>query len=317
MTKTEFYDIVNMDDTRVSILKTSHFSIGTSPYYAHQHGLAIDIYQDLSLENYEVFSPVSGKILKIKTLLAPKPKFKGGIDRDYLILINNQSNPDLVWKLMHVNPKYNVGDQIETGDIIGKTIRNGYFAYWSSPHLHIELRPNDDAIRARGGKAFSLAVDPKNNQIESPGNEELINIPIEIDSIFQEFILARFPKQFYHKLFPINGVKVQVDRMYCILDGGIPHYKIGTILCNNIYKYDVPSLIYLGSHKIGTLHEKSGNFGLLKFEPVVFLLNNKEIRGISLYLASFLPLLKIIPHKKNEFSFKPQTTQYLSIKSHN
>jgi hypothetical protein len=217
---------------------------------------------------------------------------------------------------MHVNPNYNVGDQIEIGDIIGKTIRNGYFAYWSSPHLHLELRPNDDAIRARGGKAFSLVVEPKKftNKIESPGNEEFIDIPIEIDSIFEEFILVRFPKQFYYRLFPINGVKVQIDRIYCILDGGIPHYKIGTILCNNIYKFGVPSLIYLGSHKIGTLQEKSGNIGLLKFEPVEFLLNNKEIRGISLYLASFLPLLKIIPFKKNEFSFKPQTTQYLSIK---
>ena len=59
----EFYDIAKMDDIQVSIPKTSHFSIGTSPYYAHQHGLAIDIYHDLSLSNYEVLSPVSGKIL--------------------------------------------------------------------------------------------------------------------------------------------------------------------------------------------------------------------------------------------------------------
>ena len=126
----EFYDIVKMDDIRISILKTSHFSIGTSPYYAHQHGLAIDIYQDLSLDNYEVLSPVFGKILKIKTLIAPKPKFVGGIDKDYLILINNPSNPDIVWKLMHVKPFGNAGDQIEIGEPLGKTIRNGYFAYW-------------------------------------------------------------------------------------------------------------------------------------------------------------------------------------------
>ncbi|MFX0082715.1 MAG: hypothetical protein ACFE94_13275 [Candidatus Hodarchaeota archaeon] len=313
MPKSQFYDIVKMDDLRVSILKTNHFSIGTSPYYAHQHGLAIDIYQDLSLENYEVLSPVSGRILKIKTLLAPKPKFEGGIDKDYLILITNPSNLNVVWKLMHVNPYCNVGDQIEIGDVLGKTIRNGYFAYWSSPHLHLELRTNDDAIRARGGKTFSLAVESKNNQIESPENEEFINIPIEIDSIFHEFILARFPKQFYYRLFPIYGVKVQVDRRYCILDGGIPHYKIGTILCNNIHEFDVSSSICLGSHKIGTLDEKSGNFGLFKFKPVKFLLNNKEIRGISLYLAKFLPLIKVIPFKNEEFSFKTNTIQYLTI----
>ena len=46
-----FYDIVKMVDLQVSIPETSHFSVGTSPYYAHQHGLAIDIYQNLFLEN--------------------------------------------------------------------------------------------------------------------------------------------------------------------------------------------------------------------------------------------------------------------------
>ena len=78
MTKSEFYDIVKMDDVKVSIPQTSHFTIGTSPYYAHQHALGIDIYHSLSLDNYKVFSPISGEILKVKTLLAPRPKFVGG-----------------------------------------------------------------------------------------------------------------------------------------------------------------------------------------------------------------------------------------------
>ena len=63
-----FYDIVRTEDLHISIPETSHFSIGTSPYYAHQHGLAIDIYHNLTLENYEVLSPVSGNIIKIKPL---------------------------------------------------------------------------------------------------------------------------------------------------------------------------------------------------------------------------------------------------------
>ncbi|MFX0139342.1 MAG: hypothetical protein ACFFDN_37225 [Candidatus Hodarchaeota archaeon] len=314
MTKSKFYDIVNTDDIRVSIPQTSHFSIGTSPYYAHQHGLAIDIYHNLTLENYEVLSPISGKILKIKTLKAPKPKFLNGVDIDFLILMSNPSNSEILWKIMHVKPTINVGDQIEIGDTIGKTIRNGYFAYWSSPHLHLEIRPFNDAIRARGGKNFSLAIEKRDNMVESGEDSNLTQIPVEIDSVYPEIILAHFPKPFYHKLFPIYGVKVRIDQLNCILDGGIPHYKIGTIIFRQEYNPDTFNSIYLGTHRIGTLHEVSGQFGFFKFDSIEFLLNDKKIRGISLYLANFLPLIKIIPYNKNEFFFKRESVQYLSIK---
>ena len=166
MTKSEFYDIVKMDDVKVSIPQTSHFTIGTSPYYAHQHALGIDIYHSLSLDNYEVFSPISGEILKVKTLLAPRPKFVGGIDKDYLILVRNPQNPKITYKILHVKP-YNIqpGQRVKIGDVIGKTIRNGYFAPWSSPHLHLEIRPSDDAIRASGGKTFSLAFKKRKGSV--------------------------------------------------------------------------------------------------------------------------------------------------------
>lgn len=313
MKNPEFYDIVKMDDLRVSIPQTSHFSIGTSPYYAHQHGLAIDIYHNLTLENYEVLSPISGKILKIKTLKAPKSKFLNGVDIDYLILVSNSSNSDILWKIMHVKPNIEVGDQIAIGDPLGKTIRNGYFAYWSSPHLHLEIRPVNDAIRARGGKNFSLAIEKKENIVDSSEKFNLTKIPVEINSIYPEMILAHFPKHFYHKFFPIYGVKVRINHLDCILDGGIPHYKIGTIIFQKEFNFKNNPLIYLGSTKIGTLHEKSGQLGFFKFDNIKFLLNNKEIRGISLYLANFFPLIKIIPYSKNEFSFKPNSIQNLKL----
>ncbi|MHA2390506.1 MAG: M23 family metallopeptidase [Promethearchaeota archaeon] len=311
MPKFGFYDIVQMDDLHVSIPRTSHFTIGTSPYYAHQHGLAIDIYHSLSIRNYEILSPVSGKISKIKSLIAPKPKFTGGTNRDYLILIENTLNSEIVWKLMHVKPNVKVGDRIEIGDPLGNTIRNGYFAYWSSPHLHLEIRNSTDAIRARGGKNFSLAIESRENFEESSEIGEFKRIPVEIQSICHEFILCRLPKLFYHKISPIYGFKVKTNQMDCILDGGIPHYKIGTIISSQELNSDYP--IYLGTEKIGTTNEVNKQFGFLKFEPVKFFLNDIEIRGISLYLASFYPLIKIIPYSKNDFSLKTKSIQYLSI----
>ncbi len=313
MSKSDLYDIVNTKDALVSIPQTSHFTIGTSPYYAHQHGLAIDIYYNHSLENYEVLSPVSGKVLKTKTLSAPKPKFLNGVDKDYLILINNPNNSEVLYKTLHVKPSVQVGEQIKRGDPIGKTIRNGYFAYWSSPHLHLEIRPFKDAIRARGGEHFSLAIENKNNIKENFENVQIKQIPVEIQNIFPEFILARFPKYFYHEIFPIYGVKVRVNHLNCILDGGIPHYKIGTIIFPQKFNSNIFHSVYLRTHQIGTLHEIYRQFGFFKFDYVKLFLNKKEIRGISLYLANFLPLIKIIPYKKDEFSFNLKSTQYLSI----
>ncbi len=313
MPKSKFYDIVKMDNIRVSILKTSHFSVGTSPYYAHQHGLAIDIYQNLTLKNYDVLSPVSGKVLKIKTLAAPKPKFPDGIDNDYLLLISNPSNSDLLWKIMHVKPVLKVGDEIKVGDFLGETIRNGYFAYWSSPHLHLEVRSVTDAVRARGGINFSLALNEKCKSQNVSEDITTTQIPIKIHSVYPEMVLANLPQHFYRKISPITGVITRVGNLECILDGGIPHYKIGTIISPRKFNSDSSQSIFFGTNKIGTLNETNGQFGFFKFDDIKFLLNDKEIRGISLYLANFLPLIKIIPYEKNEFLFEPKSTQYLSI----
>jgi hypothetical protein len=313
MSKQEFFDIIQMDDLRVSIPKTSHFSLGASPYYAHQHGLAIDIYHNLTLEDYDALSPITGKIIKIKQLVAPKPKFNEGIDVDYLILISDRKNPDLVWKMMHVSPFLNVGEEVSIGDILGKTIRNGYFAYWSSPHLHLELRSSEDAIRARGGRNFSLAIESENVKASVFNEENIEEIPIEIKSIYPEIILVNLPRNFYHNFFPLFGLKARVKNLKCILDGGIPHYKIGTVINrqkNSFFKNDP---VYFNGHKIGILHEFNGQLGFFKFDDLKFFLNDIEIRGISLYLANFNPQIKIIPYKKNQFSFKPKSIQYLKL----
>jgi len=302
-----------MDNINVSIPQNSHFTIGTSPYYAHQYGLAMDIYQDLSLENYEALSPISGKVIKIKALIAPKPKFRHGINKDYLILISNSNNPDVVFKILHVNPKVHVGQKVEVGDILGKTIRNGYFAYWSSPHLHLEIRPFKDAIRARGGKNFSLAIKNEHQIADPKNNLQMEKIPVIIKAVYPEFLLGTFPNNLYYKIAPIFGVKAKYNNLNCIVDGGIPIYKNGIALLQNNNETNSFNEIYLNDHKIGTLLGLRGQFGFIKFDHVRFSLNNKEIRGISLFLANFFPFIKIIPFNKNEFSFNLNSTQNLMI----
>jgi hypothetical protein len=314
MTKSEFYDIIKMDEIQVSIPQTSHFTIGTSPYYAHQHALGIDIYHSLFLENYEVLSPISGEIIKVKTLVAPRPKFLRGIDKDYLILVSNPNNHKITYKIMHIKPhNIQVGERIEIGDPIGKTIRNGYFAYWSSPHLHLEIRPSNDAIRASGGRAFSLAFKKRKDKVsvEESKSEE---IQMKIHSVFPEFFLGNFPKSLYKFINPIYGVKVRVNLVDCILDGGIPHYKSGTIISHNSFKRDFLHSIYLGNHRIGKLNDSREQFGFFRFDSSLkLLLNNEEIRGISLYLANFIPLIKIIPYQDNQITLNTKSTPKLTV----
>ncbi|MFX0002147.1 MAG: hypothetical protein ACFE9C_03665 [Candidatus Hodarchaeota archaeon] len=313
MNNSKLYEIVNMDGITVEIPQTSHFSIGTSPYYAHQHGLAIDIYPNLTLENYEVSSPISGKVVMIKTLKAPKAKFPEGVNYDSLILISNSSNSKILWKMMHVSPNVDVGDKINIGDPLGTTIRNGYFAYWSSPHIHLELRPSNDAIRAQGGKNFTLSTGKQGDLVDFSENLDTRKIPVEIHSIYPEIILAYLPEYYYQKINPFYGFKAKINNFNCILDGGIPHYKNGTILFQQQNISNELDPVYLGTTKIGILNEIKGQLGFFKFNDIKFYLNNKEIRGISLYLANFLPLIKIIPYKRNQFSFKLKSIQYLKL----
>ncbi|MFX1356956.1 MAG: M23 family metallopeptidase [Promethearchaeota archaeon] len=309
----DFLSVIDMATMKVSIPRDSHYSIGTSPYYAHQHGLAIDVYQNFSLENYEVMSPISGTVIKIKTLKAPKPKFKQGTDKEYLILISNIYHSKTVYKILHVNPKIQEGEKVNVGDIIGKTIRNGYFAYWSSPHLHLELKTFKDAYRAKGGKVFSLATRNSNLKIlgEYKNNPELI--PVKIKQIFPEFILAQFPNYMYNYIDPFYGVSCNCNDINCLIDGGIPIYKNGIIFFPHVPILESKNIIYLNKHRIGELRGIHKNFGSVLFDQVVFLLNGEKIRGISLFMAGFIPLIKIIPEKINEFLFEPDSTQYLSI----
>jgi hypothetical protein len=304
-----------MEKVNVLIPQTSHFSIGTSPYYAHQHGLAIDIYHEISLDNYEALSPVSGKVIKTKTLVAPKSNFEGGINKEHLTLIENKENPKFVYKFLHIKPSIKKGQDIEVGDAIGKTIRNGYFAPWSSPHLHLEVRSKEDAIRASGGNQFSLHFNNINQRKKNTEEHHNNKIPIAIKYIFKEYLLAYFPENLYYKIDPYIGVKGKNLESDCILDGGIPIYKKGIAIFDDYFKSEYQSSIHLNGKKIGTLWDQRGNFGFIKFDQVRFYLNDKEIRGISLFLANFKPLIKIVPFNMKDHPYEINSTQNLSLAS--
>lgn len=320
MPSENFCKIVKSENLEVSILKESHFSVGTSPYYAHQNALAIDIYQTISMQNYEVLSPVSGEVVTIKEMRAPKPKFRSAIDKEYLTLVKDSRNESIAYKILHVNPSVEVGDYIRMGDNIGRTIRNGYFAYWSSPHIHLEMRPKDDAVRARGGNPFKLLIKEKDEKSRqnSENHEASVDkkISVTIQKIFPEFILASIPIHLSHNFGHLYGVKGTVGTESCILDGGIPIYKKGIIMFGRTKEEPKSQAVYFGSIKIGEIKNIRDSFGLVDFDPLELFLDGIKIRGVSLFLAlNHPPLLKIIPFKKNYFSSEAGSTHSLFIRS--
>lgn len=315
MVNSKFYKVVDKEDINISIPSKSHLSIGTSPYYSHQHALAIDIYHKISIENYKALSPVNGNVIKIKKQLAPTPKFPDGINRDYVLLIENETNSDMVYKILHVNPEVQKGDKIKIGDPLGNTLKNGYFAPWSSPHLHLEVRKSMDPIRARGGLPFKLSYEEskKSYPILDENYTSVQKIPIQIHSIYPDYLLAYFPENLYYKIGRYFGIKGTYNGSKGILDGGIPQYKNGIMHLKEKPPSRGQTPIYLAENNIGTMLSSFNGFGFLKFESVGFLINGQAIRGISLFLASFKPLVKIILLKRNQFMVKKNSKQLLSI----
>ncbi|MFW9822478.1 MAG: hypothetical protein ACFFE4_06065, partial [Candidatus Thorarchaeota archaeon] len=184
-----------------------------------------------------------------------------------------------------------------------------------SPHLHLEIRPSNDAIRATGGRTFSLAFNRRKNK----SNRESRNfkeITLRVESIFPEFFLGKLQNELYNLIDPIYGVKVKLNNIDCILDGGIPHYVNGTIISNLNLGKEKEKQIYLFNEKIGILQEFRSNFGFFKFDSSLkFFLNEVEIRGISLYLAKFEPLVKVIPFQKNQTTLDTNSNSRLTIRS--
>ncbi len=310
----EFFSVINHENVKVAVHCDDHFTFGTSPYYAHQNGLAIDIYRSLSLNNYEALSPVSGKITKIRVLKAPNPKFLDGINRDYLTLIENPSHPESVFKIMHINPSLNEGDWIEIGENLGTTIKNGYFAPWSSPHIHLEIRPKEDAIRARGGKNFPLVFDPMFSKKTPIKTKNQYKIPINIEELTPEFVLCRVKLEgFYHKLAPFCGIKVQIDNINCIFDGGIPHYKGGLVIFHKDCSLSKKGIMKLNDITAGFITHIRDNFAFINFYLLKIYFNEEHVRGVSFFLANNRPLIKIILLNGESLSSISKSSNYITI----
>jgi hypothetical protein len=269
-------------------------SLTNSTYYAHARLAALDMYQRGNVS--VVLSPVEGRVVGIRVVRAPRPKYFKPDENEKLLLMANDSK--LVTKILQIGPTVQVGEFVETLSPIGKYVWSGFFNFWTGNHLHVEVRLASDPIRARG----SLPVAPAllggdEDTAECEANPD--NIPCEVVEASTESLLLKPTIPFATRLSGYVGLRVTVGKAVPgLLDGGFPHHGFGGIFIPRDAKVSIGELVRIGDLIIGeTVRRLMSRGGLPHhFIPVKFkkglqisLSESKVIRGLSLLLGLASP----------------------------
>ena len=254
-------------------------SFFNSPYPAHRSMTAIDLYP--ILEYGEVApSPIEGRLIAVRRVRAPKGRLFRDAGYDVLTLYESAENPRVVVKMLHIEPIIEVGETIDIGEELGHLLRSGYFDFWTSPHIHIEVRRQTDPIRARGGYQFRRLIEVEAG--DPP--EELRGRVIEAKP---EYILLRL------RGHPKMGLAARVGGRPVILDGGIPHY--GWLGLHSSVEI-INGLVELCGMEIGRVERSFGNCALTRFEGSGFMVDGQTV-GLSLYISTGEASLKLVPRR--------------------
>lgn len=141
--------------------KGQAYSFFSSPYQAHRDYSAVDIHASSEFGN-EVASPVGGIVQKTLSFDSPTPTERSL--PEHLIIIKKG---DYAARIMHVEPAVKTGEKISPGDVLGRTVTNGFFSYWTDPTIHVEIRKQGDFLRAKGGLELKPCEEKKANGKQS------------------------------------------------------------------------------------------------------------------------------------------------------
>ncbi|MGC8497342.1 MAG: hypothetical protein ACP5NL_05030 [Thermoplasmata archaeon] len=218
-----------------------------SPFIAHREFKALDIFNG-SRTYTDISAPVSGRVIehKVHTMR------KNGM-REHVIVIDSGR---AYVKILHAAPALNINDYVDAGELLGTLYQSPYFMPWTDPHIHIEIRPKTDYLRARGG--FKLDLE----DYELNGKFEAYDEYIVRDS----YILRKIKPASYGPFYGAGDAG--------LIDGGYPYYKYGTVIGGF-------EPVFSGK-KIGKLI--SADCRIFKFYDDKIIWNNIEFRGIGFYL---------------------------------
>lgn len=262
------------------------FAFFNSPFPPHKLNTGVDLYPGPEFGG-EAYCPIDGEVELVREVKAPRGHGFEASDHDTVIVIKNRDNPDTVTKLLHADSLVEVGETVKTGDVIGVTLRSGYYGWGTSAHFHAEIRTPDDPIRARGG--FNI------QRIDQSVGEP-------VDEIVGEVVVCR-PEYTFIRVSSDAGLVGTVNGSPAILDGGIPYYSwMGAHLPNPPEKGDVKLL----GQTVGTVTDTFDGSCKADAKGFSFSVEGEPILGLSLTLQPRKEtLVKILPLKRGFFDYKP------------
>ncbi|MGQ9542588.1 MAG: M23 family metallopeptidase [Candidatus Bathyarchaeia archaeon] len=254
-------------------------SFSNSPYYAHRHLAAVDIYPPRG--SRVVYSPAEGRVVEARKL--------EGMD-DYIIIMEGQG-VDVYIKILHVKPIVQTGEYVKVGEVIGEAVWSPFYNFWTDPHIHVEVRPPNDRVRARGG----FRLDPKpltKNMRMNMDEPEKFTVTERSD----RYLLLRPESTVPPYTTPLS-LTVQNEKL--ILEGGLTHYGHGGLWNWRPGMTDISSL-----EADGNLHVDFAQDGYAHFtcSERRIIIRGFNYRGVSLYLND--PHIKLIPMSLGEVKLK-------------
>jgi hypothetical protein len=240
------------------------FSLYNSPYVAHGRGRAIDLYPHPEQED-AVPSPVAGEVLDCTRVTAPPKPYAE--EHDHLILVDTG---DHVARTLHVDPAVEPGDRVAVGDVLGRTVRAGFFAPWVDDHVHLEFREHgSDYRRASGSLPLEVAVRPEGLAWDGRGR---------VREAGETYVVLDAPT---HPAPDERWVALADDDGHA-LDGGLVHYEGGG-------RYGPSGPVSLLGQRVG---EATGRH--VAWDGVAVLANGEPVTGLSLFVARDHPGAKIV-----------------------
>ena len=256
---------VSVDDGVVALPASAlrqyrRFTAYNSPYAAHDHGRAVDLYPSEGTAP----SPVGGEVIATETVRAPPQPYAPA--EDHLVVVD--CGP-VVARIMHVDPSVDVGDTVSRGDDLGDLVRAGFFARWVPNHLHVGFRRHDQHhLRAGGSLPLDLGVDPV--PLEWDGTGTVVDAT-------DSYALLDAPDAGGIDDGAFAGLAADVDGETVVLDGGFQHYDGGGVHA------DRTGAVHLLGERVGDAVASTGSANDVAWRPLVVRANGEPVHGISLF----------------------------------
>jgi hypothetical protein len=276
--------------------KDDFFSFFNSPYYSHINSSAVDIYPRKSDLEVPALSPVDGTLSKIYEIKTPRPRYFEAPETERLILITPKENPNTYVRLLHINSQIQTGTHVSVGDQLGVLLRSGFFNFWTSRHVHVEIRRLEEPFRAKGG--YSLEPINTHQNILQQRTSEMPSM--RVSTANKDYVLVEVGGGL-SRIGNFWGLECRVDNKFGLLDCGVPHYLHGGIHTMDTTSIQVGDTVRLWKTTIGKVVQVFKNLVRFESTPLSIYVNDLPIGGLSLHpWLGKARVIRLIPKHPHE-----------------